>query len=757
MGGQKWQRWLSAALLVTMTLTLGTASVLADPSYYEKSRVTVGSTSNPGNVLWSKYNLYDNTPAVRPINDGKSFDDSIKDLLDNLNPGEVGAVKDGYFASEDDARNGIVKLVFDVVGMPPTEAVDVLVVLDESGSMTMYTDKTDQYRHAVPCMNENHFYKISYYLKANPGNLLYYNLYPNDFQHVNVWTDTAFRTEVKAEMSTKIGYPVDAFTLYGWDGGFDFGDHHYKNDSGAESKIPKSGGFDSSHIPKDSSGNPIDMGPGEYYSPPDNNSAGCIDRQMVAKQSIKTMLKEVTDSNGTSRFGLVTFAGKLGHVSTLSSSKTIDALDYRNGYDDTNYIAALSKAYEIVRATVNGDPAGDTLLDKPDGRETIVIFITDGMPTGGQEAQAIEYAKRIKNDVKDATLYCIGINTNADALLKQMASPGCFMDCSTKKQLEAFLGNITTAVSGKAAMMIDFLGDAYNLICDDAHPITMQIGKSGTPVTYNNLPAAEAVGIHYDWNTSKLQWNIANADAHGARLSVFVKLDEALYLSDQPASTGSYPTNKAKDSKVTYPKVDPNDPGKPGVNTEIPLGNPATLKIEQSKLTAVKTSDKPNKVVLPGDMITYTIAVTNTGKFPYTNVRVSDKIPDETEYISGSGGTLESDRVVFDIPSIAANDSESVSFQVRVLPGTKNIVNYAKFGTRDVAASISGDAPVCYANQVVNPRPGGSGGGGGVDGNIPMTGDTSHLALWTALFMLSAGAKIGLTAIKKRQCAGGRS
>lgn len=65
------------------------------------------------------------------------------------------------------------------------------------------------------------------------------------------------------------------------------------------------------------------------------------------------------------------------------------------------------------------------------------------------------------------------------------------------------------------------------------------------------------------------------------------------------------------------------------------------------------------------------------------------------------------------------------------------------FGTSDVPASIISGAPVCYANQVVNPRTAED-----AEPDIPKTGDGSLLWLWTGMIALSCA---GLFALRKRR------
>ena len=93
-------------------------------------------------------------------------------------------------------------------------------------------------------------------------------------------------------------------------------------------------------------------------------------------------------------------------------------------------------------------------------------------------------------------------------------------------------------------------------------------------------------------------------------------------------------------------------------------------------LDGVKTSDKENVILKPGDVIEYTITVTNSGPGVATDVLTEDYIPNSTEFISATDGIAPDSggKLAWNAASIAANGGQKTyKFKVRVLDDPTSI------------------------------------------------------------------------------------
>ncbi|MEG0138955.1 MAG: hypothetical protein RR703_03155 [Bacilli bacterium] len=139
--------------------------------------------------------------------------------------------------------------------------------------------------------------------------------------------------------------------------------------------------------------------------------------------------------------------------------------------------------------------------------------------------------------------------------------------------------------------------------------------------------------------------------------------------------------NKA-DVKYTF-TVDPNNPNGVSKNG---TSNTVTTNVINAKTNTIKTVDQTISYI--GQILTYNIAITNTGNTPLNNVIITDQVPNGTIYIPGSltvnvpftGTPLTGINLT---NALMPGTTASISFQVKVtsMPNpnpinNKAIVNY---------------------------------------------------------------------------------
>ncbi|KAA6448396.1 DUF11 domain-containing protein [Bacillus cereus] len=112
--------------------------------------------------------------------------------------------------------------------------------------------------------------------------------------------------------------------------------------------------------------------------------------------------------------------------------------------------------------------------------------------------------------------------------------------------------------------------------------------------------------------------------------------------------------------------VDPNLPPVPGTSPS----NPVPVQINSAVLEIIKAVDQSTATL--GDILTYTLTITNTGNIPALNVQVTDPIPVETTFINGSvtvngipQPSANPNNIIF-ITSIDPNKSVTIQFRVRI-------------------------------------------------------------------------------------------
>jgi uncharacterized repeat protein (TIGR01451 family) len=162
-------------------------------------------------------------------------------------------------------------------------------------------------------------------------------------------------------------------------------------------------------------------------------------------------------------------------------------------------------------------------------------------------------------------------------------------------------------------------------------------------------------------------------------------------------------------SRTLQLTVTPNTPGGTSITntaqimaTEAPTPITATAApvqvTAQPQLLIVKSADRSQ--VRPGDLITYTITVSNPGSGPATNVQVSDPIPAGTSFsgfadLFSSSGSVQGGTVVWTLPTLGVNANATFSFRVQTQAAVGSplpITNVAQVASAEIQTPVQSNS-----------------------------------------------------------------
>ena len=263
------------------------------------------------------------------------------------------------------------------------------------------------------------------------------------------------------------------------------------------------------------------------------------------------------------------------------------------------------------------------------------------------------------SDIAPGTYYIAAFNSVDGTGVRKITDPA-----------GTFIGNPVTVASGGTETNKDVtLKQAKLTIFKEGNPATVDLGGDIVyTITYNNtgnaaannavinetIPAnttfkSASGGGSYNDTTRTITWNIGTVEAGGSGTRQFV-VTVANNLPDQTNIANSvYSITSDETGKVD---------GTQTVNTKV---NAPVLTIDKLAPVSVEA----------GAEMRYQINYGNTGNMAAANVVIVDAIPENTTYVAGSatnGGVYDEQAktVTWNIASLAAKTSDSVSFTVRV-------------------------------------------------------------------------------------------
>ena len=222
------------------------------------------------------------------------------------------------------------------------------------------------------------------------------------------------------------------------------------------------------------------------------------------------------------------------------------------------------------------------------------------------------------------------------------------------------VANVTSAVFGdliKYTITVknNGLSDAVGVSVWDVLPVSVKYVEGG----------------NFDAGSRNVTWSIAKIEAgKSVEVYVIVNVTAAGNLSNTVFANSS-------DNDTVVNKTSDDIPVKPDV------------KLDISKVANVTSA-------VFGDLIVFTITVTNNGLSDATDVVVSDVLDDAFEYVSGGDYDAASRNVTWTIDSIASGESKDVTVVVMVLTAgsVSNNVSVVSRENDTVVTNSSDDIPV---------------------------------------------------------------
>ena len=248
------------------------------------------------------------------------------------------------------------------------------------------------------------------------------------------------------------------------------------------------------------------------------------------KQDASELIEYVLDKDEDNKVGLITFASQSRIISPLTNDKSIllEAINNMHTEDATNYYLA----YKDIETILEG-------YSKESGKDLVVLFMTDGVPTDGSSAQGVY------ESLKEQYPY---ITINA---------------------IEYVMGDTTSSVNNISDGQWTAKIDSLNNVLFEATVSPESYEKlSITDYINNNYFEIEGVSNSATINGNKIEWKYNDNSYITGRED---KLKVKLKLKEQYQNTkGLYPTNTKLD--IEY-KLSGNSKLKSSTNTPILKNN----------------------------------------------------------------------------------------------------------------------------------------------------------------------------------------
>jgi|GEM_PF-3598570 len=483
-------------------------------------------------------------------------------------------------------EDGTVKITIETKAAPITtfDPVDVIFIVDESGSMNMLSNYTN---YPMPCLNDDHWYRL-----CSDQMRMVYNLTDEEFQYnvenleqgsrllTDVYVCFAGHTVQSVQTSTWGSYAADfveavsggvyadgtpllteLYVKQAVDNGEDetesdeteyewvLSDNVLKYGAINTYNGASSGNGDYTllcyehYVREDGAFRKITDLPTEYksgalaWSPDDDNEDGCYDRMMLCKQAIRKLTEQIWEANPTSRVAYAGFASKLTHDVGFTDYATEQetGLLY-TALTDYSGFSGTGPAYGTRAASRYMSSRGE----EAEERECYIIYLSDGKPQYASGAYTpYYYIYPFRQFWTEATVYAVGMDMFTDTAAKNSITGFATADpyfyggsvanaffTQGKEELEDVLGIIKKSMFSiyPEGTVTDKIGDDFELIADAQHPISIGI---------HSFTTQSSKAVCYNADTATFTWEVTDLPEQ----------TYSFYVKPKELKTGSFRTN----------------------------------------------------------------------------------------------------------------------------------------------------------------------------------------------------------------------
>ncbi len=429
----------------------------------------------------------------------------------------------------------------------------------------------------------------------------------------------------------------------------------------------------------------------------------------------------------------------LGSATLASSTATQQCvIDYSTDANGTTFVGTLPSNPTYIRVKIDTSSSAS----KFDSGSNVTLTLVGNVNASGvgQNATVSAWFADIGS----------GSDVDADSSVKGVVTGSDSNDLSTddltdtiKDDDEAVVvigGNQSSDLSITKSISVDGAQTFYNTVSmydGDTATLRINITNSGpdvaTNVTVNNtLPTGLVYRTSYgygSYDTGTNTWNIGTLNV-GQTVSIYVLVDV-----DWDATVSSSLQSVSEVKTVDQPDIDSTKNN--GVITEDDYAFITINKdiFEKADLSLTKTVS--NAAPEFGDLITFTITVSNAGPATATGVVVKDYLPDGLIYVSDNGlGSYDPNTGLFTIASITSGSSVSLQIVAQVNTVTP-IANFAQITASDLPdpdSTVNNDSDNTdneddEAKAVINPKSSDLSLTKVVDNPTPNVGDTIKFTL----------------------------